>query len=238
MDSEMGPAAGIAPGSPSEGWSVLHLFCGVGGDVNREAVAASLKSAASEGYQCVTAALVGHKADLAVMAMGPDMWRLRRLQSDLAGSGLEFRDSYVSVTEVSEYAKNLPPERKNPRLYPNLPPFGKRAFCFYPMSKKRDASANWYALSYQQREALMAEHGSSGRKFSGRILQLITGSTGLDGFEWGVTLFAQRIDDIKEVVYTLRFDEASALYAEFGPFYLGIVDEVEQVLSVCTPRVG
>ena len=78
----------------------------------------------------------------------------------------------------------------------------------------------------------MAEHGVSGRKFSGRVLQLITGSTGLDAFEWGVTLFAQRIDDIKDVVYTLRFDQASAIYAEFGPFYVGVVDEPKVLLEL------
>ena len=72
----------------------------------------------------------------------------------------------------------------------------------------------------------MLEHGTSGRKFAGRVLQVITGSTGLDDFEWGVTLFAEHPDDLKEVVYTMRFDEASALYAEFGPFYAGAVTPV------------
>ncbi len=77
----------------------------------------------------------------------------------------------------------------------------------------------------------MYEHGASGRKFRGRIVQLITGSTGLDDFEWGVTLFAQHPDDLKEVVYTMRFDEASAKYAEFGPFITGMVGDVD---DVCT----
>jgi chlorite dismutase len=77
----------------------------------------------------------------------------------------------------------------------------------------------------------MYEHGSSGRKFAGRVLQVVTGSAGLDDFEWGVTLFAERPDDLKEVVYTMRFDQASAVYAEFGPFYTGMVDELATVLD-------
>ena len=77
----------------------------------------------------------------------------------------------------------------------------------------------------------MHEHGASGRTFAGRVLQVVTGSTGVDDFEWGVTLFAQHPDDLKEVVYTMRYDKASAIYAEFGPFYTGIVDELEVVLE-------
>lgn len=222
------------PGVPSEGWSVLHLFCHVDPGLDKEAILRAAKDITSEGYQVVTAALLGHKADVAVLALGPDMWRLRVLQSDLQSAGLIVADSYVSLTEVSEYAQGIPPERRNPRLYPVLPPAGKRAFCFYPMSKRRDVGANWFTLSYQEREKFMSAHGSSGRKFSGRVLQLITGSTGLDDFEWGVTLFAQRPDDLKDVVYTLRFDEASAVYAEFGTFYVGVVDDFEKVLDAVT----
>lgn len=221
------------PGVPGEGWSVLHLFFHVGSPVDKEQVVGALRAASGDGYQVVTASLMGHKADFAVMALGPDLARLRRLQSELQGSGLFLVDSYVSLTEVSEYAKDVPQDRKIPRLYPVLPPAGKRAFCFYPMSKRRHHGANWYMLSYEDREKLMAAHGTSGRKFGGRIVQLITGSTGLDAFEWGVTLFGQRIDDIKEVVYTLRFDEVSAVYGEFGPFYVGIVDEPAAALGVC-----
>lgn len=225
----------ISPGVPSEGWSVLHLFCHVQGNLDKEGIISALKSISADGYQVVTAAVVGHKADIAIMALGPDLWRLRRLQSDVKAAGLTISDSYLSLTEVSEYAKDLPPERRNPRLYPTLPPAGKRAFCFYPMSKKREVGANWYLLNYEKRESLMLEHGTSGRKFSGRVLQLVTGSTGLDGFEWGVTLFGQRIDDIKSVVYALRFDEASAVYAEFGPFYVGVIDEPAAVLAASVP---
>ena len=105
------------------------------------------------------------------------------------------------------------------------------AWCFYPMSKRREATNNWFTLPYDDRRELMHEHGASGRKFAGRVTQLITGSTGLDGFEWGVTLFARKPDDLKEVVYTMRFDAASALYAEFGPFYVGMVTAAEDLLA-------
>ena len=104
------------------------------------------------------------------------------------------------------------------------------AWCFYPMSKKREAHANWFTLPYEQRTTLMHDHGKKGRNFSGRVGQYITGSAGLDDWEWGVTLFAVHTDDLKEVVYTLRFDEASARFGEFGPFYTGMVAEVDEVI--------
>jgi len=106
------------------------------------------------------------------------------------------------------------------RLYPVLPDWP--AICFYPMSKRRSGTDNWYALSYEARRELMAGHARVGRTYSGRILQLITGSTGLDEYEWGVTLLAKDTLDIKSIVYEMRFDEVSARYAEFGDFYIGM----------------
>ncbi len=218
--------------SPSTGWAVLHLFCKPAPEgADAEAIQSAVKRAQEDDVQVVTFAVLGHKADLGFMVLGPDLWKLRTLQSALQGSGLLVADSYVSLTEVSEYAAGLPDEMKRNRLYPRLPPEGKPAFCFYPMSKRRQAGANWYELPYEEREALMRGHGQVGRTFAGRILQLITGSTGLDDFEWGVTLFGVRPDDLKDVVYTMRFDEASARYAEFGPFYLGMVAPVEDILA-------
>jgi chlorite dismutase len=215
---------------PSVGWGVLHLFCKVGlGDA--EAVTAAVKAAEADDVQVVTAAMLGHKADLACMALGADLWRLRRLQTDLAAAGLDVVDSYVSLTELSEYNPDPPEELKAARLHPNLPPEGKPAFCFYPMSKRRGDVHNWFTLPHDARKELMYAHGMSGRKFSGRVLQVVTGSTGVDDFEWGVTLFGVHPDDLKEVVYTMRFDEASALYAEFGPFYTGMVASLPEVLA-------
>jgi hydrogen peroxide-dependent heme synthase len=106
------------------------------------------------------------------------------------------------------------------RLYPVLPDWP--VVCFYPMSKRRSGADNWYSLSYEARRELMSGHARVGRTYSGRILQLITGSTGLDEYEWGVTLLAKDTIDIKSIVYEMRFDEVSARYAEFGDFYIGM----------------
>jgi chlorite dismutase len=220
----------VDPLSPSTGWNVLHLFCKAAPLADAEAIVAAVKSAQSDDHQVVTVAILGHKADLAVMAIGPDLVRLRRLQTDLVAAGLDVVDSYLSLTEVSEYAQGLPEEMKQTRMYPQLPPEGKRAWCFYPMSKRRNPTQNWYTLPYDEREALMHGHGKVGRTFAGRILQLITGSTGLDDYEWGVTLFGVHPDDLKDVVYTMRFDEGSAIYAEFGPFYTGFVAPIDELV--------
>ena len=217
--------------SPAVGWGVLHLFCKPTPLVDAEAIVSAVKRAEADGDQVVPVAVLGHKADLAFMALGTDLWQLRRLQADLTNAGLEVVDSYVSLTEISEYAQGVPEHLREARLHPQLPPDDKPAWCFYPMSKRRDPEQNWFTLPYDERKELMYEHGASGRNFAGRVLQVITGSAGLDDYEWGVTLFAQAPDDLKEVVYTMRFDKASALYAEFGPFYTGMVAPVAEVLE-------
>ena len=219
------------PISPTSGWGVLHLFCKPTAVLDREAVVEAAKSLRESDHQLVVASMLGHKCDAAFMVLGPDLRVLRRFQSALAAAGLQIVDSYVSLTEVSEYAKGLPAEMVQSRLYPQLPPPNKPAFCFYPMSKRRAPDANWFTLPYEERLALMHDHGKSGRTFAGRITQLITGSTGVDDFEWGVTLFGVHPDDLKDVVYTMRFDEASAKYAEFGSFYVGFVMDVEELAA-------
>jgi len=208
----------------------VHLFCKAAPLADAEAIVAAVKATQSDDHQVVTVAILGHKADIAVMAIGPDLVRLRRLQTDLAAAGLDVVDSYLSLTEVSEYAQGLPEEMKQARMYPQLPPEGKRAWCFYPMSKRRNPGQNWYTLPYDERMELMHGHGKVGRTFAGRILQLITGSTGLDDYEWGVTLFGVHPDDLKDVVYTMRYDEGSAVYAEFGPFYTGFVAPIDELV--------
>jgi chlorite dismutase len=212
------------------GLCVLHLFCTAGDGTDRAAVAAAIEQAKGRECQVITAAILGHKGDLAVMALGPDVRALRELQTGLQRAGLRVVDSYLSITEVSEYAKGLPEHMLRDRLYPQLPPEGKPAFCFYPMSKRREAHANWYATPFEARREMMMEHGSSGRKFAGQLVQLITASTGLDDYEWGVTLFANDLEVVKDVVYTLRFDKGSALYGEFGRFYVGYLDYVDNLL--------
>jgi len=226
------PTSSPSPVAPSEGLTVLHLFCHSDPTkVDAQAVASAVKAAEGEGAQVVVAEMLGHKCDVAFMALHADMRVLRRLQSGLQAAGLAVADSYVSITEVSEYAKGMPAEMLQPRLYPVLPPDGKHAFCFYPMSKRREQGANWYSLPYDERSMLMHEHGTSGRKFAGRIVQLITASTGLDEHEWGVTLFGNHTDDLKDVVYTMRFDRASAIFADFGHFYVGMITPVEQLFA-------
>jgi peroxiredoxin len=217
--------------APTEGLGVLHLFCRIRPGTDAEAVVGAVKAATDDEHQVVSFSVFGHKADLGFMALGPDWVRLRALQAGLQSAGLEVADSYLSLTEVSEYAKGMPAEHLQARLHPVLPPEGKRALCFYPMSKRRGDVHNWYSLDFEARKDLMMDHGRSGRRFAGRIVQLITGSTGLDDHEWGVTLFGAHPDDLKDCVYTMRFDEASADYAEFGPFYAGIVGEVEEVVA-------
>ncbi len=106
------------------------------------------------------------------------------------------------------------------RLYPELPDW--ELMGFYPMSKRRQGTDNWYSLDFAARKQLMAGHARVGRKFAGRISQLITGSTGLDDWEWGVTLMAHQLDALKDIVYEMRFDEVSARYGEFGPFFINL----------------
>lgn len=221
----------VPSATPGEGLGVVHLFWSVGPLADATEILAAINRAESHGDQVVVASMLGHKADLCTMALSDDLWRLRALQTELAAAGLDLVDSYVSLTEVSEYAAGVPEEMKQARLYPELPPEGKPAFCFYPMSKRRTVEGNWFTLDFEDRKRLMYEHGASGRAFAGRLVQLITASTGVDDFEWGVTLFAQKPDDLKEVVYTMRYDTASAVYGEFGAFYTGLVAELDVVLD-------
>jgi hydrogen peroxide-dependent heme synthase len=132
----------------------------------------------------------------------------------LAPGSAEFEEKLSAFrTRMAKYLDD--------RLRPNLPDWP--VVCFYPMSKRRGtAGQNWYALDFPARKKLMAGHASVGRKFAGRVLQLITGSTGLDDMEWAVTLFARTTSEIKTIVYEMRFDEVSAQYAEFGEFFIGL----------------
>jgi len=219
------------PMSPSVGMAVLHLFGHPAAEFDGQAIISAVKDAQGRGVQVVSVSMLGHKADVAFMAVASDMRELRKFQTAVQTAGVFITDSYVSITELSEYAANVPEEMKTARLYPQLPPAGKNAWCFYPMSKRRDPENNWFTLPFDKRSELMGEHGKSGRAFAGRVIQLVTASAGFDDFEWGVTLFAVNPDDLKDVVYTMRFDEASAVYAEFGAFYVGMVTPVEELVA-------
>lgn len=144
----------------------------------------------------------------------------------LSPNDVEGSDNFeLRLTEWRERMKKY----NQDRLYPNMA-LDWPVICFYPMSKKRDLADNWYSLSFEQRRELMGGHARVGRQWHGKIRQLITGSTGLDLMEWGVTLLAHDTFHVKGIVYQMRFDEVSARYAEFGDFYIGIQLPVDELL--------
>src|SRR4029079_9733002 len=182
----------------------------------------------------------------------------QRLMSGALGPAIVPRWSFVSITEISEYVQS--PEQfgerlvaegmdansaefktrvkgysdrlvdmNRQRLTPDFPPY--RATCFYPMNKKRKVGENWFMLSKEERSKLMIEHARSGMAFAGKVSQLITVGLGLEDWEWGVTVWAANPEYLKEIVYKMRFDESSARYAEFGPFYAGYVASAGEILA-------
>jgi peroxiredoxin len=243
------------PVTPSIGWGVLHLYYRIDREradrdpETAKRVVDAVASLQADGHQAVCMAMLGHKADLGVIALGPDLARLQSFQTDLLDAPLDPVWSYLSLTELSEYGATEDDERarlateeqltgpeleerlaawreridhyREQRIHPNLP--AKQVCCFYPMSKRRRADANWFELPFAQRKEFMAGHARVGRTYAGRVLQLITGSTGIDDWEWGVTLLADDIVALKDIVYEMRFDPVSARYAEFGPFFTGLV---------------
>lgn len=171
--------------------------------------------------------------------------------------------SFVSMTEISEYVPSIEQygerliaegeEQGSPAYQAKMDAYGKRlpmmnrqrltpdfpvwpATCFYPMNKKRKVGENWFMTSFEDRNRLMAEHARSGMAFAGKVTQLITVGLGLEDWEWGVTLWARNPEFLKEIVYRMRFDEASARYAEFGPFYASYICTAAEMLDHC--RVG
>jgi peroxiredoxin len=232
---------------PAEGWGVLHLFFRLSGD-RRDAVeladARALVEAftAEAPYQAHWSATLGPRADIGLMLIGPDLVRLQRFHRDLLATELGARLlevpelGFFSMTELAEYTPRGDEPRlvamRDARLHPVLPT--KRVIAFYPMSKRREGRDNWYELPFDERLTLMEGHGRIGRTYAGRVLQLITGSTGLSDWEWGVTLLADDPVALKEIVYEMRFDEVSARYAEFGPFVTGLLLDPAEALD----RIG
>ncbi len=176
------------------------------------------------------------------------------------GTCLEPTYSFVSMTEISEYVPSVEqfaeklrreggdpesaefqarvrgyadrlPSMNQHRTCPTFPDWP--VSCFYPMNKRRDPGANWFALPFSARNELMAEHARSGIQFMGKVTQLITVGVGLEDWEWGVTLWAKNPLYLKEIVYQMRFDHASALYAEFGPFYTSYLMSPSEILRHC-----
>jgi chlorite dismutase len=143
-----------------------------------------------------------------------------QLAADLAAEGKLAPGTAEFDAEMEKIRARMAKYKKD-KLYPLLPLW--EVFCFYPMNKRRGTDGqNWYALPFDERKKLMGGHARVGRKYSGKILQLITGSTGLDDWEWGVTLFAHDSFEVKAIVYEMRFDPVTANYGEFGEFYIGL----------------
>lgn len=184
----------------------------------------------------------------------------QRLMSSKAGVALHPTYSFISMTEISEYVPTVEqysrrlvdegeqegspafqakvrayesrlPAMNRQRLTPELPAWP--SMCFYPMNKKRKVGENWFTLPFPERHRMMAEHARSGMAFAGKVTQLITVGVGLEDWEWGVTLWARNPQFLREIVYRMRFDEASARFAEFGPFYTGYVVPPTEMLEHC-----
>jgi hydrogen peroxide-dependent heme synthase len=195
---------------------------------------------------------LGHKGDLLVIHFRRAFEELAEAERELAETALsqflEQAGSYLSVIEIGLYestvklhsqlvGRGLTPDsselreavtaeiteqraRLASRLWPKIPE--RRYLCFYPMTKRRSGADNWYMLPLEERQRLMHDHGMIGRRYAGRVNQIISGSIGFDDWEWGVDLFADDPLVFKQLVYEMRFDESSARYAEFGPFHFGI----------------
>ncbi|WP_010531538.1 hydrogen peroxide-dependent heme synthase [Lentibacillus jeotgali] len=169
--------------------------------------------------------IVGQKADLMFMFLRPTMNELTDIETEFNKSKFaEFLRpaySYVSVVELSQYSGNSSADdpKTRERLYPILPKW--EHVSFYPMDKRRQGEENWYSLNFKERARLLYEHSKTGRQYAGEVKQIITGSFGFDDWEWGVTLFAHDVIQLKKIVYEMRFDEVSALYGEFGAFFVG-----------------
>lgn len=257
----------MEPVTPSEGWGVLHLFF----RVDRERAAAdpggakrildAIEALEADGHQALVSCVLGHKAEVGIMALGPDLARLQAFEAELAAAPLTTVWSYLSLTELSEYMSTEDEERarlaghaeglseealeqrleawrvrmakyREDKLHPRLP--RRKLICFYPMSKRRTEGANWFSLPFEDRRRLMGGHARVGMGYAGRVLQLVTSSFAFDDWEWGVTLLADDPVALREILYEMRFDEVSARYSDFGPFVIGLLDEPAEALR----RVG
>jgi chlorite dismutase len=206
----------------------------------------------SDGRQSAVFSMLGHKADLLFLHFRRSFEELNQAQLALArlrlGDYLEPTASYLSVVELGLYestskiyaglrAKNVEPNSDEwkkeidevlarqrqamaPRLWPEVP--GAKYICFYPMDRRRGESKNWYTEPMYERQRMMQEHGLVGRRYAGEVRQIITGSIGFDDWEWGVDLFAEDPLVFKKLIYEMRFDKVSAVYALFGAFYVGL----------------
>jgi hydrogen peroxide-dependent heme synthase len=236
-----------------------------------EAAAALSNMEQNSPAQSALFSLLGHKGDLMLVHFRESFISLNQAELELArlklSEYLEPTSSYLSVIELGLYESTIKtyrtlmdrgiephsPEWKreiddtlarqkeamHPRLFPAMPP--NRYICFYPMDRRRGEDKNWYTLPMEERQRQMNEHGMVGRRYAGEVKQIISGSIGFDDWEWGVTLFADEPIVFKKLIYEMRFDEVSAVYALFGHFYVGIrcaAADLGKLLNGELPRTG
>ena len=208
---------------PSEGWTIVVRLIGSMADLMVIHFRPTL-DAIGDAQRMIDALPASSTlnldyAFLSVTEAGLYHLTAKLAQDAAARGGTVGDDAYVAaIRERAETERTTDHVRK--RLYPPLPP-DMPYVCFYPMSKRRDAGQNWYTLPLDERSRLMQTHGMTGRRYAGRVQQIITGAIGFDAWEWGVTLFAKDPLDFKKLVTDMRFDEVSAKYAEFGEFFVG-----------------
>jgi hydrogen peroxide-dependent heme synthase len=216
----------------------------------------------ADGRQSAIFSLLGHKGDLMLVHFRRSFEELKQAELDIArlelSDYLEPTTSYLSVVELGLYestskvysgllAKGVAPNSEEwkkeieatlarqsaamaSRLWPEIPP--AKYLCFYPMDRKRGESKNWYQESMADRKRMMEEHGLIGRRYAGDVRQIITGSIGFDDWEWGVDLFAEDPLVFKKLIYEMRFDEVSAVYALFGTFHVGLRVPAAEIASL------
>ena len=221
-------------------------------EIAREAASLLEKLEQNEHGQTALFSLLGHKGDLLLVHFRKSFEQLKAAELQLANlklsDFLEQTTSYLSVVELGLYESSVKmyrslqeqgiqpnspewnevmqetlkrqTEAMRPRLYPQIP--SARYICFYPMDRRRGEDKNWYQLPIEERQRQMEEHGLVGRRYAGVVKQIITGSIGFDDWEWGVDLFADDPLEFKKLIYEMRFDEVSAVYALFGTFYVGV----------------
>jgi peroxiredoxin len=221
-------------------------------EIAAEASAALLKMESDVSGQSALYSLLGHKGDLMLVHFRNSFDQLKAAELQISrlrlSDYLEQTTSYLSVVELGLYessvklyrelrGKGVEPhspewnaavadtvkrqtEAMRTRLFPQIPP--ARYICFYPMDRRRGEDKNWYSLPIEERQRQMEEHGMVGRRYAGTVKQIITGSIGFDDWEWGVDLFADDPLIFKKLIYEMRFDEVSAVYALFGKFYVGV----------------
>ena len=210
---------------PRDGWSACVKLIGSRADLMlvhfRPTLEAISEVQTQFGAHAISRVLAMHYSFLSVTEAG--LYHITaELARDAVGRGGTVGDAEYqrALTERAKVERESPHVKQ--RLYPELPA-SMPYVCFYPMNKRRDTGQNWYTLSLEERSRLMHAHGMTGRRYAGKVQQMITGAIGFDAWEWGVTLFAADPLEFKKLVTDMRFDEVSAKYAEFGDFYVGKV---------------